>query len=211
MVVKTRERLIEVARQLFAHKGIENTTMSDIANASEKGRRTIYTYFKNKRDIYNAVVEKESEHMVERLRSITEAPLPPLEKLMKFVDKRLDIMEETVGHKPDDAPVLRSFFSREVRRIERIRSLAMEKELHMLRDIFREGLRSGDFDPAVCHSAFTAMLIMFQGLEIACVRNNFGQLELKPEEVRQHLKAFILAGIRSRKAGDADPDTLKAK
>lgn len=46
MVTKTRDKLIEVARQLFAHKGIENTTMNDIASASEKGRRTIYTYFK---------------------------------------------------------------------------------------------------------------------------------------------------------------------
>ena len=49
MVNKTRDKLIEVARQLFVHKGIENTTMNDIANASDKGRRTIYTYFKNKR------------------------------------------------------------------------------------------------------------------------------------------------------------------
>ena len=28
MVLKTRERLIEVARQLFAHKGVANTTIS---------------------------------------------------------------------------------------------------------------------------------------------------------------------------------------
>ena len=56
MVLKTREKLIEIARQLFAHKGIENTTMNDIASASDKGRRTIYTYFRSKRDIYNAVV-----------------------------------------------------------------------------------------------------------------------------------------------------------
>ena len=51
MVTKTRDKLIEVARQLFVHKGIENTTMNDIANASDKGRRTIYTYFKNKKEI----------------------------------------------------------------------------------------------------------------------------------------------------------------
>ena len=67
MVNKTRDKLIEVARQLFVHKGIENTTMNDIANASDKGRRTIYTYFKNKREIYNAVVDRESEHLVARL------------------------------------------------------------------------------------------------------------------------------------------------
>ena len=51
MVLKTREKLIEVARQLFVNKGIENTTMNDIANASDKGRRTIYTYFKNKKEV----------------------------------------------------------------------------------------------------------------------------------------------------------------
>ena len=56
-MAKTRDKLIDIARQLFAHKGIENTTINDIAIAAEKGRRTIYTYFKNKRDIYNAVVE----------------------------------------------------------------------------------------------------------------------------------------------------------
>ncbi len=34
MVSKTREKLIEVARQLFVHKGLDNTTMNDIANAA---------------------------------------------------------------------------------------------------------------------------------------------------------------------------------
>ena len=48
MVIKTRDRLIEVARKLFLNKGIENTTMIDIANASDNGRRTVYSYFKNK-------------------------------------------------------------------------------------------------------------------------------------------------------------------
>ena len=70
MVSKTRERLIEVARQLFVRKGVENTTMLDIANASDKGRRTIYTYFKNKREIHQAVIERESEQIVSRQRQI---------------------------------------------------------------------------------------------------------------------------------------------
>ena len=47
-VSKTRTRLVDVARGLFAKQGLENTTMNDIAVASGKGRRTLYTYFKNK-------------------------------------------------------------------------------------------------------------------------------------------------------------------
>ena len=55
-VLKTRAKLVDVARQLFAKKGVEDTTMNDIAQASKKGRRTLYTYFKSKEQIYMAVV-----------------------------------------------------------------------------------------------------------------------------------------------------------
>lgn len=59
-VLKTRAKLVDVARQLFAKKGVEDTTMNDIAQASKKGRRTLYTYFKSKEQIYMAVVESET-------------------------------------------------------------------------------------------------------------------------------------------------------
>ena len=47
-VSKTKAKLVDVARQLFAKMGVENTTMNDIALASKKGRRTLYTYFNSK-------------------------------------------------------------------------------------------------------------------------------------------------------------------
>ena len=56
-VSKTRQKLVDVARQLFAKNGIANTTMNDIAVASGKGRRTLYTYFSRKEDVYYAVIE----------------------------------------------------------------------------------------------------------------------------------------------------------
>ena len=58
-VSKTKAKLVDVARQLFAKMGVENTTMNDIALATKKGRRTLYTYFKSKDEIYLAVVESE--------------------------------------------------------------------------------------------------------------------------------------------------------
>ena len=56
--------LVDVARQLFARMGVDNTTMNDIAQASrKKGRRTLYTYFKSKNEIYLAVVESELDQL----------------------------------------------------------------------------------------------------------------------------------------------------
>ena len=45
-VVKTKELLVDVARQLFAKNGFENTSMNDIAVAANRGRRTLYTYLR---------------------------------------------------------------------------------------------------------------------------------------------------------------------
>ncbi len=197
MVLKTREKLIEVARQLFAHKGIENTTMSDIANASDKGRRTIYTYFKNKREIYNAVIERESEHLVERLRGIAGSDLSATEKLMRFIDVRLRIVQETINHQSDN-PMLRTLFLREVKRMERIRNLAIEKELDLIQYILHEGLESGEFSKDTVSGVYTAMLMMFQGIELSYMRNNFQQMHINSEEVATHLKEFILNAIQNK-------------
>ncbi len=194
MASKTREKLIEVARQLFAHKGIENTTMSDIATASEKGRRTIYTYFKNKREIYNAVIEKESEQVVGRLREIFAIDMNPLEKLMRFIDVRIDIVEETIRHERE-SPVLRTLMVRDVRRMERIRNLAVEKEIEMLRQIMDDGVNMGLFSRERINDAFMAMIMMFQGIELSIMRNNFAFYGIERDEVRVRSKNFILAAL----------------
>ena len=118
MVLKTREKLIDVARQLFVHKGVENTTMNDIAAASDKGRRTIYTYFKNKREIYNAVIERESDRQVERLRLTAQSDLAPEEKLRRFLIGRFDTIDDVSSYHPG---TIRSLFSLDFKRVERIR------------------------------------------------------------------------------------------
>ena len=69
-ISKTRQKLVDVARQLFAKNGIANTTMNDIAVASGKGRRTLYTYFNRKEDVYSAVIESELERLSDKLDEV---------------------------------------------------------------------------------------------------------------------------------------------
>ncbi|MDR4036994.1 MAG: TetR/AcrR family transcriptional regulator, partial [Parabacteroides sp.] len=79
-VSKTRDMLVDVARQLFARMGVDNTTMNDIAQASRKGRRTLYTYFKSKNEIYLAVVESELDQLHKMLVDVASKDLPADEK-----------------------------------------------------------------------------------------------------------------------------------
>ena len=83
-ISKTRQKLVDVARQLFAKNGIANTTMNDIAKASEKGRRTLYTYFKSKDDVYYAVIEAELERLSDKLDEVAAKKISPHDKVPLF-------------------------------------------------------------------------------------------------------------------------------
>ena len=89
-VLKTRAKLVDVARQLFAKKGVEDTTMNDIAIASKKGRRTLYTYFKSKEEIYMAVVEAEIEMLYEILHKVAQKDISPDKKILELIFTHLE-------------------------------------------------------------------------------------------------------------------------
>jgi len=50
-----RERILEVAENLFIQKGIERVTIGDIATASRLTRATIYKYFSNKEEMVREI------------------------------------------------------------------------------------------------------------------------------------------------------------
>lgn len=89
-VSKTRAKLVDVARQLFAKNGVDDTTMNDIAVASKKGRRTLYTYFKSKEDIYMAVVESELEMLSGAMEKVAEQDIAPDTKILRLIETHLD-------------------------------------------------------------------------------------------------------------------------
>ena len=90
-VPKTKERLMDVARLLFAKNGVENTTMNDIAKTSKKGRRTLYTYFKNKEEVYLAVVQSELDKLWEYLKAVSEKDTPPDQKILEIIYGEVDV------------------------------------------------------------------------------------------------------------------------
>lgn len=190
MVVKTREKLIEVARQLFAHKGVENTTMNDIAAASDKGRRTIYTYFKNKREIFNAVIERESSQLVERLAEVEQSDLSPERKIREFILRRLELMAPSAPRHE----MLRTFFGRDLKRIERIKRVTTAKELEVLNSILDEGIEKGVFDANQALRFPDALTLFFQGMDY--MMSKLGAEEMRVmEQPRARAIDYMVGGL----------------
>lgn len=197
MVYRTREKLIEVARQLFVNKGVENTTMSDIANASEKGRRTLYTYFKSKHEIYEATIERDSEYMVEGLRKVVASATTPQDKLEAFLRHRLDIFE--VQHQHIHGVNINSLLHLDFNRIERVRKLAVKKEKEILRAILSEGERDGSFDSVQVALFMPAIQLLLQGVDVSIARNNFETIDLKEETYKEDIIKFIINSLINHK------------
>ncbi|MEZ3531864.1 MAG: TetR/AcrR family transcriptional regulator [Muribaculaceae bacterium] len=194
MVMKTRDKFIEVARQLFARKGVENTTMNDIASASDKGRRTIYTYFKSKRDIFNAVIESETDQLLNRLRHIVARPSSPEDKLMEYVECRFETMKEIVSRNGS----LRAGFFRDVRKVDRARKVITRKETAMLRDILQEGVEQGVFDiPNLSHTAVIVTQAI-HGLDVPYIRDNLSDEGIDKDMLKNYMASLILNGIKRR-------------
>lgn len=146
MVSKTRDKLIDVARQLFVNKGVEHTTMNDIAIASEKGRRTIYTYFKNKREILDAVVERQSNQVIDTLLTAINTDQPFAEKLRKYLQLRFHIVDQQ-DLKPR-SPHVRMwlpFATRTTGKKNLIYDKAIRKERELFAKLLQDGVEAGAF------------------------------------------------------------------
>lgn len=139
---KTRQLLTDVARQLFARKGFENTTMNDIAEASCKGRRTLYTYFKSKDEVYSAVINGELMRISSTFLAVARKQLPPLEKLVELLFAHLSLMKEAVERNGN----LRAEFFRNIWQVERVRKKYDKKERDIFAKTLEEGQRAGVFD-----------------------------------------------------------------
>lgn len=51
-----RNEIIDAAEEVFFTKGFNNATMDDIARKAEYTKRTIYTYFDSKEQLYQAII-----------------------------------------------------------------------------------------------------------------------------------------------------------
>jgi AcrR family transcriptional regulator len=75
------EALLDSAEQVMVEKGYEGATMQDIAAAAGCATGTFYSYFKNKEDLFQAIVFRHMRTLVEQMHQAAGTTDEPLEKL----------------------------------------------------------------------------------------------------------------------------------
>lgn len=186
---KTKQLLIDSARKVFARIGVQQATMNDIAEESNKGRRTLYTYFKSKEEVYNAVVEQELDSLISKLEAILKSPLTPDQKIIEFIYIHLDTINDIVRNNG----TLRADFFSDIKAMEGARKNTDLKEIEMLREILTAGVEKGSFS---IESIDTATLMIFYAVKGLESPYNRRHISGKMKSRKDHIAKFVLKGLR---------------
>lgn len=189
-VSKTRAKLVDVARQLFAKNGVDNTTMNDIAVASTKGRRTLYTYFKSKDEIYMAVVESELEMLSKALDDVASEDITPDLKILKMIETHLDAIKMIVLRNGS----LRASFFRDIWRVERVRRKLNLHEIALFRQILTEGKEMGLFEVGNVDVLADILHYCIKGIEVPYIRGKIGE-ELGDREGWEYVAKIVYGAL----------------
>lgn len=192
-ISKTRQKLIDIARQLFAKNGVANTTMNDIAVASGKGRRTLYTYFNSKEEVYSAVIESELERLSDKLDEVTAMKMRPLDKVIELIYTHLIMIRETVVRNGN----LRAEFFRNIWMVEKVRKKFDDYEIDLFRKVYQEGKADGEFDIDDVNLVADITHYCIKGLEVPFIYGRIGHG--LTEEASKPLVAKVVYGALGKK------------
>ena len=192
-ISKTRAKLVEVARELFARKGIESTTMNDIAQASGKGRRTLYTYFRSKEEVFYAVIEGELELLSQKMDAVAAMNVEPIEKVFRLIYTHLRVIRETVSRNGS----LRAEFFRNIWMVEKVRKKFDDYEIDLFCKVYEDGKADGEFDIDDVNLVADITHYCIKGLEVPFIYGRIGHG--LTEEASKPLVAKVVYGALGKK------------
>jgi len=152
------EKILTVAARLFATHRFHEARMEDISTEAEVGKGTLYRYFKDKEELYLALLERASDGLSQRLdEAIGNAAGGTRAKLEGFVHAAMSCFDENphlfdlVQHAEAMQRPGTRFPWQKVRNYSR----------QLLLDLFAEGKETGEF---VIADPETALLMLQGGL-----------------------------------------------
>ena len=194
--VKTRNLLIDVARKLFAQRGLNGTTMNDIAKASGKGRRTLYAYFANKEEIYAAVIETEVDRISDKMEEVAARDMEPELKITTLIYTHLNMVKEAVIRNGN----LRAEFFRNIWMVEKVRKAFDHEELELYRRVIKEGCEKGQFHVESEYLLADVIHYCIKGLEVPYIfgrlRNGMTEDSSRPVVVNMVRRMLGVNGIQ---------------
>jgi len=140
-----RQEILAAALDLFSKKGFSKVSVQEIAAKAEFAIGTLYKFFRNKEELYRALVREKALHFHEEINKALREPDDEVEKLRSFVRTKEELFRAHL-------PMIRIYFSETQGARHNVlagfdtemRGLYQET-MQALALIFESGMRSGRF------------------------------------------------------------------
>lgn len=186
-----KEEIISAATILFSRFGLEKTTMEDIAKASQKGKSSLYYYFKSKEEVFAEVIKKEIVGLQGAIDKAIENEDDPDKKLKKFVYTRLNYLSE----KANQYTTVKDEYLKHHVFIEHLTADYSKWEIDTLKSIIEYGRTRGLFEVSDLDSVSLALFLALKGFEYPWAIN------LAKKDIQKGVETLVnvlLSGLRKR-------------
>jgi len=159
--IAIKDAILKAAQEIFSKYGYKKTTLDDIARYIGKGKSALYYYYKNKEQIFEAVLAFEVTQLRDELFNELDAAKDPQDKLRRYILKRMELYHNLVNY----YGAIQQEYLENLSVIERIRKQYDDQELEMISDIIKEGVARGIFVSKNITLTAGAIIMAMKGFE----------------------------------------------
>ena len=194
----TRERLLEVARTLFAQHGYEGTSVRAITAAAQANLGAITYHFGCKQELYLAVLQSAWEPTLANLEAAAARHKTPLDG----IEAAVRALFTNIERQPEIAPIMLREISR-----QNMVALPVQESIRRLFAILAGLIRAGQVDGSIVpgDAQLLSLSVMAQPFHIMALRHRMGPVigvrateGAVFERVVDNAVAFVRRGLSSK-------------
>jgi AcrR family transcriptional regulator len=185
-----RQAVLRTAAALFRSKGVQNTALSDVADALNVSKPTVYYYFRNKDEVLLALIEGAVAQFGDGQAHPQDYPLAAgisnTARLERFLRRAMRILFDELGtHFPIWLPHL-------LEGDKRAQLLAIGSPVDGIAEkILREGIADGSFAPSNVIATYRFVIGALRYIPVWQKDHS-----LTPVEITEEFVSFVMRSVR---------------
>ena len=193
-IADKHEKIVQAAIRVFARNGFYNSKIAEIAKEANVADGTIYLYFNNKYDILITIFEEEIGKIIAKVKQEMARIDDPREKLMRFAQIHLSLVEEN----RDLAEVIQVELRQSSKFMKEYRNKKFAEYLNIISQIVRQGQAQGvfreDVMPGIFKRAFFGALDEMSRFWVLSPKKKYSV-----NTAARQISSFFLQGILNQR------------
>lgn len=187
-----REKLLTAAEEVFLRHGFEKTTLDDLGREAGMNKTSLYYYFRNKDEIFAAVIHRQSEAFLASLETKTDKKKGSKGALKTYLEQRGALLKKLpLFHKAKT----QSFAGSSA--IVAALADAEENEATFLRQLMAKGIKNGELKKGSDKGARVFLTAL----------NAIGNKGKSSDKDAELFAEFLLEGIGKKNKEKSDSET----